>query len=78
MFAVSHRIPEEKQIILTALVPYTVPYTVQEGPQHVSDSAYTYTADSRQAVHHCPRGEGGGKSQAALAVIMNHIFFSIL
>lgn len=56
MFAFSHRIPEEKQIILTALVPYTVTYTVQEGPQHVSDSAYTYTAHSCQAVHHCPRG----------------------
>lgn len=60
MFAVSHRIPEEKQIILTALVPYTVTYTVQEGPQHVSDSAYTYTADSCQAVHHCPWGQGWG------------------
>lgn len=34
----SHWIPEEKQIILTALVPYTVTYTVQEGPQHVSNS----------------------------------------
>lgn len=76
----SHRMPEEKQILLTALVPYTVTYTVQEGPQHVSNSACTYThthtVRSCQAVHHCPPDRGGGVwGGAALAAIINHVLF---